>query len=316
MNTKSKLPLLLGIFGVLLAAVLIYSYMNAGKKASNYNPQLVELDTASVTRIAVTPKAGGEPYDLVSKDGIWFVSAGGKEFKADSAIIHGILGELASIRSQRVVAANRSGWDAFELSDSASTRVEAFDGSKQLCQIYIGKFSFQQSQNPYQRQPEIRSHIRVAGDERAYMVDGMLSMAFNRRASDMRNQTLLHISPETIDRVKITADGSMFSLMRDGSSWILDGTPVDSAITANYIAMLTNSRCSESSDESVDNKRMAASIEISTSRGTQTIRAFGADDARSVLLTTSTDDVAVFRSDSTGIYERLFRPASYFILPQ
>ena len=89
---------------------------------------------------------------------------------------------------ERVAGLDRSSWTEFRVSDSTGTHVVLEEDGDVISDFYVGRVAF--SQPPQQQQgygrnqnPIIKSHVRVADDEKVYLVDGYLSLMFNDKPS-------------------------------------------------------------------------------------------------------------------------------------
>lgn len=303
--------MLVGIFVVLLTGIIAYNIVKSGGKSSSYDPQLAELDTATVDKVSIWPKGQETSFDVVKKDGRWSVVTNGKEFPADNASIMNMLAQLIDVKAQRVAATKKESWKKYEITDSAATRIKVANGGETVLDLYMGKFSFKKSQNPYQRQPDITSYIRRAGDDCVYAVSGMLGMSFNRKPEDLRNQVILQIDPEEIVSADIQLNGNSYSLEMKDSVWMVAGIPADSAKVAGYINGLRSVRHRNFADD-VQTGSPVAKINVQTTNENYTVEAFDGGNGEFYLASSQNKD-AVFVSDSTGPYQKLFKSPDYFI---
>ncbi|OWY20026.1 DUF4340 domain-containing protein [Sphingobacteriales bacterium UPWRP_1] len=185
---------LIALVAVLVVAVLYLQF--GGKKEGTFNKNLFALDTAKVNLLTVYPNATpGEQLIFLREGTDWLLntdSVSGQ--KADPGVVKGMLNTLAGLQVKRLAATGKDKWAAYEV-DENTRRVVAKNGNKVLLDVYIGKFNIAKPENsvvddenfnPYQMQrPSVNSYIRLAGDDKVYAVEGMLSTAFSRKPDEL-----------------------------------------------------------------------------------------------------------------------------------
>ncbi|MBK8806735.1 MAG: DUF4340 domain-containing protein [Bacteroidales bacterium] len=104
----------------------------------------------------------------------------------------------------------------------------------------IGKFSNTKSQNQDQKQPDVFSYVRLLNEEDVYVVDGYLSMTFNRNVEDFRNAQLCNIPLDKITKVSFNYNAdSAFVLEKQNNSWTIENQLADSAAVQSYLQKLS-----------------------------------------------------------------------------
>jgi|GEM_PF-1692394 len=315
MEGTKKLSILLAVFGVLLIGVVIYNFGFSDKKQASYDPMLVQVDTSAIDKISITPKAGNDPFDVEKKNGSWVITAEGNQYPADPSAINNIISQLVEVKAQRVSATKKESWGKYELTDSVATHIKLSVSGTVVADIYLGKFSFKQSQNPYQRQPDITSYIRKAGDDRVYATNGMLSMTFNRQYTDLRNQTVLQTNPDAISSVEMQYGSNSYTLSNaDSTGWKINGIQADSATTALYISSLRSVRHRDFADgATTDGLIKSAQVTVNTANGQHyAVSAFETGN-NDFYITSDQNPETIFSSDSNAVFNKLFHPVEYFI---
>lgn len=255
MFRKINQKTLLIIFAALaLVAVIVVLYDNH-KGERSFKSELFVVDSAAVTSINVYPKEKGKQSLKLSKAGKgWDVIIGSKRYPADSAVIRNILHTLAHLTPERVAGTERSSWKAFEITDSASAHVVVEQGGKVSADFRTGKMSFSQDRGRQNygggQNMTVKSHIRVAGDDRVYVVDGWLSMMFPDNPAQFRNRLVIRFDKNLVTKLTFVYPGdSSFVLARNGTKWSVNGQPADSASTEKYLSSVATTMGSEFADE-------------------------------------------------------------------
>jgi hypothetical protein len=244
MFSKLNLKWLAGIFaGLLLIVFFLTLHDKEGSTNRNrsFKSKLTDFDSAQVTSLIISPKSNKEQFILKKEGKIWTVSSNEKKYNADEPGIKNLIGSLISLNPMRVAAKDKTSWNEYEVSDSSSTRVQVFSGNKSLADIYIGKFTYQQPKNanPYVRQQgTLTSFIRVSGDNAVYALDGLLSLTFNRQASDFRNHSILNSDSKNWNKLTFTGPTGSFNLEKQNNEWMIDGMLADSAQVAKYLTSI------------------------------------------------------------------------------
>ena len=323
MFNKINSKWLIGIFAVLLTLSVLVVLLNHSKSTASKNrtfkSEIVDFDTANVTRITIIPKTGGEPIDLLKSTDVWKVRINNKEYNADPSAIKGMLTSLIMLRATRIAANSKDQWAKYEVTDSAATHVMINEGKKVVADIYLGKFSYQQPKNanPYmQQQGTMTSYVRIAGDKHVYATDGMIAMSFNRQPNDFRNRTLILSNKEKWNRLAFTAPNNSFDLTKQGNNWMIDGLAADSASVASYLSSLSRLSSSAFVKESVrtsENPLYTLSIEGENMIRPIIIQAFPADTVNMYAITSSLNSGSYFSGSKNDLFNKTFKSKEYFL---
>jgi hypothetical protein len=235
LNTKTLIILLLILGGIYLVTKL------TEKEDRTFKSELVAIDTSLVSKIVVIPKIGSGPKVTLTQTGAeWSVESEGKTYKSDLATVHNILSELNRMRTIRVAAIDESKWDEQQVTDSTATRIQLWNNDEILADLYLGKFSYQQAQdpqNPYgQQQTRMFTHIRPVDDDIVYVVEGFIKMTIQSKVDHYRAKTLAAI--ERLDITKVTFDypgNEDFTITRENNTWLVNGMPCDTNETNRYL---------------------------------------------------------------------------------
>ena len=252
---KINNKILLIVFLVLaMLAVIIYLY-DRNKGERTFKSELFTVDSANVTSITIYPKGKiNGTLNLVKTGKNWEVKYDNRSYPADTMTIRRLLQALVKVNAERVAATDRSGWKDLEITDSSSTRVVVNKESEISADFRVGKVSFSRNDNPqeYGRNQNVivKSHVRVAGDDRVYVVDGFLSMMFSDQPSMYRNRLVFRFNKNDLAKLTFIYPGdSSFQLVKSGSHWLVNDQPADSIKVENWLSSVANCTSSDFADE-------------------------------------------------------------------
>ncbi len=243
---------------LIILVVLILLYLIAeltGTRERTFKEIVIETDTASITMITIlNPEK--EDIVLVKENNEWFVIVDGKKLITDQVLINSMLEPLAGLRTEKVSATDASGWERYEVTDSAAIRVIAEDDGKIVQDVYVGKFSYQQAKadpnmsRMQQPQGKMISYLRTADDDVVYAVEGFLKMTYTKVHRDFRDKTICQLDDAEVKSITYNyPDNNTFILNRKDTEWFLNGQPVDSAKTTRYVKILCNQKGYEFVDD-------------------------------------------------------------------
>ena len=314
-NNKTLL-ILFGILAILVVIVFIYDRKKGDR---SFRSELISVDSANVTCIKIYPKGKtSDPLILEKNDKSWEIKAGNKKYPADSSAIGSILASLVHVTAERVAASDASGWEGLEISDSSGRHVIVAHGNVTDADFWVGKASF--SQNPGMQNRggnqgfSIKSHIRVAGDDRVYVVDGFLSMMLSDQPSHYRNKLVCRFDPKIVTKLTFVYPGdSSFILARNGNVWMVNGKPADSTKTINFINSIASTNSAEFADDSSIPVAFPFSLRIE-GNNMQPIGITGATDPvqKKYFIRSDANTTAVFASSNASLFNKVFTSKSRF----
>jgi hypothetical protein len=310
---------LLVIFGALALIALAVYFYDSKKGERTFRSELFKVDSAGVTSITIYKKGSATDFIKLVKSGKgWEIQDQKKQYPADTSIVRNLLSMLSHISAQRVAGSDRESWKAFDMTDSASTRVIVEQGKEVTADFRLGKSSFSQSRS---RQNygggygmEASSHVRVPEDDRVYVVDGYLSMMVTGDPSRYRNRLVMKFDRQAVRKFSFVYPGdSSFSLVREGNKWMLNNQLADSVLTEQWI----NSVSHVSNGEFGDNENLPFNMPYSLhieGNNMQPIDLKGSKDdaARKYVVTSSANSFAVFSSMTPGLFRQVFPSKSKF----
>lgn len=239
MFNKIKIHHLLIAFAVLAVFVAISFIFEKSETSNSFKSELSAFDTAQVTRINVYPKAGGEMLWFIKEGQNWLVENSSGKYNADNRNVENLIQTLEGMKAMRLAATSEEKWAEDEVNDSLGIHVEVVGGNKMLADLYIGKFSYTASpdESPYMQQQQgiMTSYVRLNGEKEVYVVEGFLSMMFNREIDAYRDANIVQLEKNKINRVVFMNEGEQFVLAKKDSLWLMDGLKADSLQVENFL---------------------------------------------------------------------------------
>lgn len=316
LNTKSLVIILA------IAVALYFISTLFEKKERTFKSDLVSVDTAEVTAIEIIPRAGESDAIQLTRTGQgWSLEKEGVTYNADQMAARNVLAELIKLTPERVAANDPSRWDEMEVSDTTGTRVKLYDGKKVVADIYIGKFNYQQNPQAQQMQfqqqgrGKMSTHVRLAGEDEVYVVDGFLKMNIQADLNTYRNKNLCSVLPEDVTKVTFRYPDNSFTLAFQDSTWKLNGVKTDSVKTVQYLNSLRRLTSTNFVDDAADvavNPSHTVRIEGNNFMPVE-IKAFPADSVNGYLVTSSLNSGARFSGEKSKLFDKIFKGIDNFL---
>ena len=296
-------------FVALLALVLINQLVKNSKGESTLRSTLVEATAEEIQAISFYDKgAGSAEIKVVRRDEGWIIESGKQEYNADNELIANMLNEVTTLKPNTLVATEKDQWAEYDVSDTSAIHVVLHGEKKTIADLFIGRFSY----NQQNRKPT--TFVRTAGDKKVYSVEGYLSMTFNRDINSLRNKSLFRGNRNDISRIVFNYPGdSSFILSKEGVTWFIDGSPVDSTATINYLNNIVYVIGSDFVD----------SYDLSTYQGDVYKMTIERNNLPSVemtayrqdpgcLVTSSENKGTIFRDGTFALYNKIFKGPAHF----
>ena len=310
---------LLIIFAILAVVVVAVYFYDQKTGERTFKSELFTVDSAAVTSITIYAKGTTGEFLKLNKTGNgWEIQSKNKKYPADTSTIRNFIHSLVKITPERVAGTDRSSWKEYEITDSLCSRVVVEQGDEVAADFRTGKVSFSQNksrQNYGNYGMEVKSHVRVSGDDRVYVVDGFLSMMFADDVSRYRNKMVVKLDKKDITRISFIYPGdSSFMLVREGQKWFLNDKPADSTLTEqwlNSLAYLTNS---EFADEEAQPFTYPFNLRIE-GNNMNVIDVSGAEDtaAKKYFVKSTFNPSAVFVGSAASLFDKVFPGKDKFL---
>jgi hypothetical protein len=293
------------ILSVLLGIFLISKLSNR-RGERNFKDVLVELDTTKIDRILLHNVQDDQSLlEIKRQNGHWTAKKEELEVAAQANTVNSLLNTLQLIKSKRLVSKSEAKWVDYEVDSEKGTRVEVYSGNKKLDDFMVGRFNFNQQTR------SATSYIRKTDETDTYSVDGFLSMSFNQSFDSFRDKTLIKVNSEDLNQIAMTGSSVNEVLTNDGTGWSNSADiPLDSTKVSQYVNALASSFGSEFDDEFLAvNSEPDQTLEIFGDNMTESIRisCYETEDTlKPFILHSSINEQAFFRSDSSGVYKKIF----------
>ena len=317
MNNRKLLIVFISGMVLLLAGNFFRKNRNA-----SFDPQIVALDTSAIDRIRF--EANGqmpEVYELKREGESWVAEKGGigEPQRGSFGVtvgrgeIEGILRVLYHLEGQRIVTRDRSKHAELEIDDAQATHVQIWAKGKQVADLKVGGFRFDQMART------ASTYIRKGDEDDVYVIDGFTGMGLKTRFDQFRDKKLVKSSAEDLTQLEWSrVGGSNQKIQKDNGTWYYAGMEaVDSTAFASYLTGLVNVQGAYFSDlASADGLTMTEQLTLygNNMEAPTVIRAFMPQDTtHDVLIHSSANPSSVFTSDSAGLYKRIFTDLRPFL---
>ena len=302
MNNKVLMLILAGLLAIFAASKFL-----ADDKESSFNPEFIKVDSEAATKIVLHSKADGQAEATLNKTGDgWTLTKNGKTHQADAGAVENLLSQMASIKTNYIVAKSSDKWEEYELNADQSSQVTVYAGSKVLIDFFVGKFSVDQQAQ------QITSFFRTAGKDDIYAVVGMAGMMLGQGSDSYRNKQLIKLDMSDIESLNYEGD-KVYQVVKADNMWLMDGdAAIDTAKAKGYLMNLI-SMSGESFvdfDENLHSDKLLKKLTISGSNmeASVTVRCWKDDTAeKPFIIQSSQFPESYFSSDSTRLFTRLFK---------
>lgn len=296
----NKNKLLIIVFGVLLLVYLGNKFLGPDNER-NFKNVLVELDTASVSKLVIKARANsGDPVTILKEGENWIVTRGNKSDNADVNSVKNMLSSLRKLEPQRLVANSEDKWAQYEVNDSLGTQVKVYQGEEVAADVVIGKFNFNQQART------AATFVRLTNEDEVYTVEGFLASTFNQEYNSFRNKTFITTTPENLTALKFDYAGdSSFVLDKVNEQWQLNGVVADSTSVAKYINGLRRMNQREFEDDFSPSENSVYTLTIAgNNMDAIIVKGYLKDDE--IILNSSLNSGAYFKKGSLNVFEKLF----------
>lgn len=224
------------IFLALLLITIIYFFIPATNKQSSFNKDIIDVDSSKISSIEYYKQSNNlQRIELSKTDDAWIAKQGNLEVIADKKSVENLINQILAIKPLRLVAKDHAQFEKFEVTENMGTRLILKQGKKIVLDLIVGKFSVEQSSNPYSQQPEVYSHIRLANENEVFVVPGFLSMIFTDDINSYRDRTLLNMGDKEITSVEFSHENQGFMANKSDNVWKIDNLMADSLKMQQWI---------------------------------------------------------------------------------
>ena len=303
---------------LLIVFVTCLTVFFAGKllrnsRSASFDPVVVAVDTSQIDRIKFV--AGGptqSEFELLRIDSTWEAVQGNIKVNLEPSARKAVLASLAGLNANRVVTKDVSKYPEFEIDDTQASKVMVWQGKKQVAELAIGGFRFnQQAQTA-------STYVRKGDKPEVYLIDGFAGLALKARFEQFRDKKLVKSDAEDLTSLEwVNATGYKQKIQKEDGGWYYAGMEaVDSTSFKTYLGALVNAQGADFSDRtSTQGLTLAEKLTLYGNNMNEPtiITAFQSPDTIAPFLIHSTDNPdAIFNSDSTGLYKKIFSDLRQF----
>lgn len=319
MSKKFNNSYLLIAFALLIGLFLFVKFYKSTKSEKTLKTDIVQIDTAKINKILLYPSSEKGQEVIFTKEGkIWKVSNGKINAETEVNSINSILTQLLELKAKRLASRTKDKWAEYQVNDSTATRIRLFEGSDERLNLYIGKFTYQQVEDPYGgggRGGVIgTSFVRLANEIEVYAVDGFLTFNFNQPFNKWRNQSLISLNKQDISKLTFRYSGdSSFVLSLVNKKWQIGNQMADSIKVTNFLNSLSKKNGSDFDDtySPVGNSQYQLTIE-GNNMSNITIDAF-AKSSNDFVINSSINPKSWFTSDRKGVFKDIYKGKKTFM---
>jgi Domain of unknown function (DUF4340) len=309
------------ILAVLLVILVLTVILKIPREKATLTDKLIDLDTASVSKILFYPRVSqGEPFEFVKSGGKWSVQQKNVVSEPEKDAVRSIFTEVQNLKPKSLEAVDKSKWKEFNLSDSLAIRIRFLDAKgKTLADLMIGKFSYRQVNNPYggsgPNNIQGTSYVRLYDQKKVYGVDGFLSLSLSGKFDDYRDKSLIKLKKDDVTKISFTfpADSS-YILSKKDSFWYAGNKIADSSNVADFLNALSylNGQDFMNGYKPPVNPAYQMAVEGNNLLSISVKCYIGENKDEYILNSTLNPDV-YFSSRKDGIFSRLFKPEGHFL---
>ena len=185
MSKNKTNRLLIFVLLILLVAVVTNQLIKSKKGERTFKSELLSFSADEVESISIFSKANNFEEMTMTRNGDdWSLTFGDEQYSADPDMASNIANDLGKLKADRLVANKKDKWTEFDVSDSTGVRVIVQGAKEELCNVLIGRFSYNQNTQ------KASTFVRLDEDKEVYSTEGYLGMAFNRDVNSFRNKSL------------------------------------------------------------------------------------------------------------------------------
>jgi len=229
-----------------LLAGAYYALEAKGKKSGGDANQLYRVDEKEIETISI--RRGGEQVVLRRDVDAWLMIEP-VQAKADNAEITSLLNAITSARLERTINEEPKSLGEYGLDRPAITLTVSLKGDKPLSNLLLG------DKNPN----GFSVYAKREDMPPVFLVADSLRSRLDRKATDLRDKTLLHVEPDKVKRLELSGKGRSISLSNAGTDQWEMVQPIkakaDSSAVRDLLWKIRNARVKEFLSSGADTTR-------------------------------------------------------------
>ncbi len=298
---------------LLLALVIIGIYaLNKGFffKNRGLNANLIQVDTAAVTAIMITPGNATDEISLYREGSDWIVSTQRLSIKPPANTVQQLLKSLVTLKTNQVLTNLSEAEEAFGLDETQATRVRVYGGTHLLEDFWVGKKVPSDTATFY---------LRFSGAKEVYLVRSELHDLVGLSFDSYRNRQIINISvPADLQSFSYETLDSTYFFSKKDNKWTLAGNLIDSIALEKLITgwrAVSGTWFADDFDEVQDARFLYKKLTINLKSKDDPIQISCYRDTTRTppyVIHSSQNKDTYFASDSLGIYRVLFKEITDF----
>jgi hypothetical protein len=315
-NSKFNNKTLLAILAIMIVIFVgTEMYRDSKRNAGNRLPEIVQMDTSSVSRILIEPNNDSNIEVIKESANQWSVSDGEKKVNASTKEVRTYLSNLLSVKPLRLISKTEDRWKDYSVTDSLALKVKVYEGNDLSVDLYVGRSRFNQSTGGISGY----TYIRDADEVETYNTEGFISTNLNKNFNAWRNNQVLVFQKEILeDMIWTYPADSGFVLNQTSTGWKLDNAMADSAKTEGFIVASKNKVSRDFFYESTADYADPAPYQLKVNLKESEpiiIKAWPKmGEENKFILHSSLNEEAWFSSSKSGLFKQLFPPKKRFTL--
>ena len=203
---------------------------NAATSASA-TPVILKVNAADVTQLTVKQKQS-DPVILQKADASKWQITQPKPYRADQETVAGMLSTLSGLSADRVVEDKASNLKQYGL-DPPAAELDITGKGQGTRQLLLG------DDTPTGGDV----YAALAGDPRVFTVSSFNKTSLAKSLNDLRDKSLLTVSPDKVSRVELVRKGQEIEFDRTKDGWQIlkpPSLPADSSAVSELVSSLTS----------------------------------------------------------------------------
>ena len=312
MNNRNLLIVFISGIVLLLAGNLFRK-----NRTASFDPLIIAVDTTAIDRIRF--EANGkmpEAYELKREGDAWRAIKAPIEVNISPASLEGLFRVLSKLEGQRIVTRDKTRHAELEIDDAQATHVQIWAKGKQVADLKVGGFRFDQVART------ASTYIRRSDEDEVYVIDGFAGIGLKARFEQFRNKKLIDVAAVDLTLLEwMSSAPPKKKIQKDNGVWYFAGMEaVDTTAFDAYLNSLVSVQGSDFSDlTSIQGLTLTEQLTLYGNNLAEptVVSAFMATDTTTDFLIHSTaNPETVFTSDSAGLYKRIFGDLRPFLHDQ
>lgn len=213
MTDPRRIPIALGVFGVLLAlTVWVVSQKEKSDPPLEPEMKLPKLKSTEIDGLEI--QKPGQPLVKLSKVSggeTWRMTAP-VEAEADESSTKSAIEMLGDLDFRGVAATKVENHKALEITEAQAIRVKAFSGKLVKLDMFIGASKGGNTMARFMSVPSI-------GSDKVLSVGGSLRYAFDKASKDWRNKQIVKVEADKIGAFEIASEKGIYKFQKVGTEW-------------------------------------------------------------------------------------------------